>query len=385
MRTICKLEAMDEIIADIYHAAAGTKAWGVSLTRIVSTLGLRGAQMVGVNGDTGAITFSHASEQVPSESELEYVRTYHGVDPRIGPLLKSTVGNWLFDQDEFADALAVSNAYYRELLIPFGARYSASVKLLQGSGEVVLLAFLSDLGAEGFTPACREALQSISFHLREAAAIYQKTRRLTTSAMAGTEMLHRMARPAMLIALDRSMNYMNKAAKRYIDEGDALLLAGDRLTALHRASDDQLAIAFQAITKDVNKELALGALGSAPQRRTLRLGRRQGPAEAVLSLTPFAPSQSMYAFGTQPLVLVVVHDHRTQIAPDIMLWEAAFNLTPALARVGLALFHGSTIAQAAAALQIAATTVKSHLKELYKKTETSGQVQLVAVLEALQG
>ena len=93
----------------------------------------------------------------------------------------------------------------------------------------------------------------------------------------------------------------------------------------------------------------------------------------------------MYAFGTKPLVLTQVHVPRAQTAPDILLWEAAFNLTPAQARVGLALYQGKTIAQAAAELQIAQTTFKSHLKELFGKTETTGQVQLVAVLGTLQG
>lgn len=375
---------MNEIIADIYHAAAGTKPWNVPLTRITRDLDLIGCQMIGVSTLHGSVLFSHASDEAPSGIELEYVRKYHALDPRVPLAFGGTVGELIFDQDVFEPDVLASHPYYSEFLIPYGGQFSVSCRLAELDGEAVLLACISRYGDAGFTERRRQYIQEIRFHLREAAGIYQKTRRLTTAAMAGTEILHRMARPAMLLGLDRSLNFANEAAKRFMDEGDTLLLAGGRLTALHAASDDRLAIAFQAIGNDVERELALGAQGRAPERRIVRVGRRQGPAEAVLSLTPFAPAQSMNAFGTQPLVLVIVHDYRNQTSPDIMLWAAAFNLTPAQARVALALYQGKTTAQAASELQIAQTTVKSHIKELFNKTETSGQTQLIAVLGALQ-
>ena len=373
---------MHEIISDIYHAAAGTKSWAVVLTRITRDLDLLGCQMIGVSTVRGAVLFSFASDDAPSGIELEYIRKYHALDPRVPMVLGRETGEWVYDQDVFDLEILTTSSYYADLLIPYGGQYSASVKLVGGDDETVFLACMSKYGDVGFTSHHRQYIEALAFHLREGAGLYQRTRRLTTSAMAGTEMLHRIPRPAMLLGPDRTMHFMNEAAKRFIDGAGILFLAGDRLAALHGASDNELAITFQSIGEDIKSELVLGGL---PKRRTLRLGRRQGPAAAVLSLTPFAPTQSMYAFGTKPLVLTQVHVPRAQTAPDILLWEAAFNLTPAQARVGLALYQGKTIAQAAAELQIAQTTFKSHLKELFGKTETTGQVQLVAVLGTLQG
>ena len=58
---------MHEIIADIYHAAAGSKPWGDVLTRITQELDLKGSQAVGVSTGNGAVLFSHASAGVPSD------------------------------------------------------------------------------------------------------------------------------------------------------------------------------------------------------------------------------------------------------------------------------------------------------------------------------
>jgi hypothetical protein len=127
---------MDQIIADIHHAAAGKKPWADALTGITRKLGLKGSQAGGVSTVNGAVLFSHASAGVPTETELEYVRTYHGDDPRIPLLLKSSEGDWLYDQDVFDTGMATTNPCYRDLLIPYGARYSASAKLLERNGKV---------------------------------------------------------------------------------------------------------------------------------------------------------------------------------------------------------------------------------------------------------
>ena len=82
--------------------------------------------------------------------------------------------------------------------------------------------------------------------------------------------------------------------------------------------------------------------------------------------------------------MLIVHEQARQAAPDLMLWEAAFDLTPAQARVALELFMGHTVAQTAGSLQVAQTTVRSHVKELLAKTGTSRQAQMLVALGNLQ-
>lgn len=368
---------MQEIIADIYHAAAGTKPWSYALARITRKLDLMGSQFVGFSTGDGAVLFSHADDGAPAEAELEYIRTYHVQDPRLPLLYDRVPGQWLYDQDVFSLDIAVTNPYYRELLIPYGGRHSASAKLFVQDGEAMLIAFMSHLGDVGFSEERREFLKPIAFHLCQAASIYHKTRKLITSAFAGTELLHRMPRPALLLGPDRQLTFMNAKAEEYLAQNRSLLFARDRLVAIEKMVDNDLEAAFGGIAEDI-------ANGGTPKRRVVRLPGRHGVLGSALSLTAFVPSKSMYAFGTRNQILLIVHDRAAKAAPDMMLWEAAYNLTPSQSRVALEIFLGHDIKEAAESLKIARSTVKSHLKELYWKTETSRQSQLILALASLQ-
>ena len=368
---------MNEIIADIYHAAAGTKTWVAALTKITQALGLVSCQIVGFSTPQGAALFSHASAESPSEAELEYVRTYHRVDPRFPLVLAGQDGEWLYDEDVFSADRSLTDPYYRDLLIPYGYRHSATTKLYDRDGELIVIGFLSLLGDDGFTAGRRQILEAIAFHLCEAAAIYQKTRKLSASAFMGSELLQRIPRPAMLLGVDRSMTFMNDKAKQYVAERGSLFMVRDRLTALDKKTDERLTTAFSQIDEEVLK-------GGLPRRRVARLGTRDGSPYAAFSLIPFVPSLSMYAFGLQLQVLLIVHEHSIKAEPDVMLWEAAYELTPSQSRVALELFRGTTLPSIAKTLKIAQTTVKSHLKDLYKKTGTSRQAELVSALASLQ-
>lgn len=366
----------EDTIAGIYQAAAGTRAWSQVLGDITGKLGLLGCQFVGFSTTDGAVLFSHANHDAPIDAELEYIRSYHTLDPRLPLLQERAPGDWLYDEDVFDADIVVTNAYYRDLLLPYGGRYSASAKLFVQDGEAMLIGFMSRLGDAGFTSERRAFLQVIAFHLCQAAAIYQRTRKLTTAAFAGTELLHRMPRPALLLETDRVLAFMNEKAKDYLAQNKVLLLVRDRVAALDKATDADLATAFHAIGRDI------GA-GGEVQRRIIHLPGRNGDAGGAISLTAFVPSQSMYAFGTRTQILMLVHARSAQTAPDMLLWEAAFNLTPSQSRVALEMFLGRDIKEAAESLQIAQSTVKSHLKQLYWKTATKRQSQLVLALANL--
>ena len=368
---------MDEVVASIYRAAAGTEAWSHVLSALTAHLGVMGCQMIGISATTGAVLFSHADDGIPSEAELDYVRVYHGVDPRVPLLLEGQPGQWLYDEDVFDEEVTVTNSYYRDLLIPYGARHTASTKLIEADGEIVLIGFLSQLGADAFTGEHREALETLGFHLREAASIYQKTRKLITASFAGAELLDRMNRPAYLLSVGRTVSLMNAAARHTLARADVLSLRRDRLAALDEEGERQFSIAFDDLLQRI-------AAGDTAQRRILRLPGRQGSAASAASLTAFVPKETMYAFGKLPQVLMLVHERTHRSTPDVLLWEAAYALTPGQSRVALAIYRGSTMKEAAQQLQIAESTVRTHLNEVYAKTGTTRQAQLVLALSALQ-
>lgn len=368
---------MNDVISAIYHAAAGTRSWATVLTKITQDLGLLGCQMVGVSASQGAVLFSYASDDAPSDIEIEYVRNYHARDPRLPLVLGSKDGVWVFDQDAFGPRTLTEDPYYRDLLIPYGGQFSATSKLTTQGDRLVLLGCMSKAGDPGFGNDRRQYLHAIADHLREGAGIYLRTRQIASAAVVGAELLRRMPRPALLLSEDRRVTFKNALADAYLAEAKTLFMSGDRLTAYDSQTDIELETAFRAMG-------ATPAQGAIPLRRIVRTVSRFGGRGAVLALTAFVPDTSMFAFGSQPQVLMIMHDQGLNAVPDVLLWEAAFDLTPAQSRVALELFRGRTIAEAAVALNICPSTLKTHLKDLFKKTGTSRQSQLMSVFSSMR-
>src|SRR5690606_27931780 len=92
------------------------------------------------------------------------------------------------------------------------------------------------------------------------------------------------------------------------------------------------------------------------------------------------------------LLLATVHARLRQVArirsagpvdgtdTDTATLSASYCLTPAEARIALALIEGKQLAQIAAYFDISRTTVAFHMRNIFQKTRTSRQAELVALL-----
>lgn len=369
----------DAAVAAIYRAASGLEPWTDALGSLVSSLEpLLGCQLVCVNLASRGIVFSHASLASPPEAEIEYVRAYHAVDPRIPHLLGGRTGDWFFCQDHFDEAAAAREPYYRDLLIPYGGRYSAAAKLHESEHETVLFAFLSRLGRGPFSDERRRQIEALGFHLREAVQIYLRNRQLAKAATMGAQLIERLPRAAFLVDPDRRITFANSRAESLMQAGTPFLAASDRLRALDSALDAQLAQAIAELAREAAER-------PIPSRRLVRLaGDGRAPAGAVC-LTAFAPESCMRAFGDLMQVLLTVHERGASTEPDLALWQAAFDLTPAQVRVAREIFLGHTPKEAARSLMVSSTTVRTHLLGLFEKTGTRRQAELVRALAAIVG
>lgn len=364
---------IEQAIAAIYRAAAGATSWDEALSLLSDHLRILGAQMIGVDVATGAVTFSHASKRIPSEAEIAYVRTFHRVDPRVPLALPKPAGEWLYDQDLFPDEVAQTNTYYRDLLIPTGGRYTAGAKLCQHEGEITYIAFLSYADPAGFSAPQREFIGQIGYHLQEAAVIYKRARRLSTMAAAGEGLVRRMGHPTFVLSAGARIEIVNDRGRDFLTQGHGLASAAGVLTASHPVVQCKLSSTLAAMFR------CSGGHG----RRVLRIGSAAGNTRFVLSLTPFAPAETMFAFGVEPRVLAIVHAVDEKGSPDPMLWEAAFDLTLAEAQVAMHLTRGQSVKQIAARRGVSVPTVRTQVRALMDKTGSRRQVDLVARLLAV--
>ncbi len=91
----------------------------------------------------------------------------------------------------------------------------------------------------------------------------------------------------------------------------------------------------------------------------------------------------MSAFGSIPVAMITMHQVGRRNALDPVIAAEAFDLTPAEAKVAVALAHGDTPVDVAQQRNVALSTVRSQAKSAYLKIGVSCQSDLVRVLMEL--
>jgi DNA-binding CsgD family transcriptional regulator len=82
----------------------------------------------------------------------------------------------------------------------------------------------------------------------------------------------------------------------------------------------------------------------------------------------------------RPAVWVLINDPRRPTGPPVPHLQALFKMTPAEARLAIRLATGETLRAAAGELGITYGTARTRLTQLFRKTNTQTQGQLIRLL-----
>lgn len=122
-------------------------------------------------------------------------------------------------------------------------------------------------------------------------------------------------------------------------------------------------------------ELASGAVKVAP--KAIRLDASERPA-CTMTILPLRPRHTPF-FGHRPLALVLLRDPSyPAVAIDIL--RDLFGFTRMEAFVAAALARGHELPRIAGDLRIGIATVRTHLKQVLLKTDTTRQPEAVATI-----
>lgn len=129
------------------------------------------------------------------------------------------------------------------------------------------------------------------------------------------------------------------------------------------------------------RELVDAALGRAdkPTRDTgiMTVSRPSGRQPLALLVTAMRANDSA---EESPMAVVFVRDpeHRWEVPAQVL--QELYDLTPAESRVAIELVNGSSPKEVARTFNVSVNTVRNQIKQTYRKTGTSRQAQLVALM-----
>ena len=170
-----------------------------------------------------------------------------------------------------------------------------------------------------------------------------------------------------------SVLHANRAADALLSAGSLVTVTGGVVQARAPSAAGELRTAISLAARN---ESTLGGSGLA-----IRLTDPDVPAifAHVLPLTGSELRTRLQPSAAAAIFIGALPDEED--AADIM--TAAFNLTPAEKRVLAGLLAGRTLAETAAALDVAQTTAKSQLERIFSKTGVSRQADLILLATRL--
>ena len=277
----------------------------------------------------------------------------------------------------YTDQEKETSAAYNEFRRVNGTQNSLFMALdgLDGCGIVLSFGNSTERGGWGHDQI--QAIRRLAPHLRQFARVRRKMANAEALGASLAELLEN--RGLGIIQLDRHGRILeaNDRARDILLKRDGLRDGEGVLAARIRGEDAQLQ---RLLAQALPPYGVQGAGGS------MRITRRKTQAPLVLEIHPVRGMGTDHlAWEVGALVVVVDPAARLRVDPDLA--AAVLGLTPTESRVAVALATGQTVAGIADALDCAQSTVRTHLKRVYRKQGIRKQtelVQRVLSLEALR-
>ena len=360
----------DRIVNLLYLAGAGSIRWDEVLTEIARSLGIMGTQIIAVDKRLGSIIYSFEGGSFDPQFAVDYIREYHQCNPRLDLAVRLKPGEWMHCQEHFNDSYVAADRFYQDFYIPYGARYLSGTKLIDTENVMVLFGAMLAVGGQPLQPVAQEVLERLREHMVSALKLFDELRTKQVELQVGRMIVQRLRQPVALIDSSRGIRHLNEAAEEFLQQSVHVYRADNSLRCRH--ADDETRMLEEI------RSLLIPQFNTVDQNRTvLRLSTDSSQAPTLLMLSAIEPAKTQQAFGNMPLAMVTFHQVGKSQQLDPIIAAEAYNLTPAEARVAVALADGQTPAQIAKARSVALSTIKTQIKTAYVKMGIRSQAELV--------
>ncbi len=307
----------------------------------------------------------YGGESMTQQNESDYVDYYRTIDPRTNMMEDAAVHEWRFCHDYLNRQFVDRNEFYQDFLIPNAARYSMGAWVDETKPQHTVIGVLRMVGHSQFDETERMAAQRFSGHLQRALRLQRHTQSLHTKADLGARAIDALALSMLIVDGKGAILHLNAGAERLLNSRvSGLTGKAGHLSTAHPANKNRLAALITAATGHP-------AVGGA-----MFLG---GEQTRQVFVTPL-PAASPFAQDWQtPLALVLVLESGNNMSA-LQLQGTLYNLSPAELRVAAALLAGKSPEEYALEAGVTMNTVRTQLKNLFQKTGTRRQSELVAVL-----
>lgn len=346
------------VIDRLYEAAVAPGFWPNALTQVATAAGTEhGVVFVA----SPHLTRAWASEATQPIVQEFWADGWVNRNMRTPVMLAWEDPAFIRDTDAFSPGWLEADQLQRDFLVPRGLGREVATAISLPSGHAMVFSIHFPLKGPPVPDETLHVLNTLRPHLARASVVATTLAEAEISAT--IRALDILGVPCAVIGAAGRVLGCNELLAR---DPRIVLRAGNRL-ALRSASG-------RALLEDIIARADAGL----PEVLSLLLPAEEAVPVAVMHVVPLkGTARDRLDDG---LHLVVLTESSSRNVPSVEFLKALFDLTPAEARLARELVRGSTLPEAAQAAGKSHETMRSHLKNLLRKTGTARQAELVGIL-----
>ena len=380
MDSMPNLPQFSALVATLYEAAADPRQWPRFVDDFYTMM----------NATRGCLTSRACDPELASvvlqgytEPEVRAYSDYfwkHDIVLEAGLQTMTERPQWIGDLAEILptrelEASEIYNDYYRSLKMHHSACMMVGVT---GPYAALGLSVWRPRSSGAFSLDEIRLLELLEPHLRQAFLLQARLTGLRSQATTFEQALKAASVAVIALRSDGRILATSEAAEAALKRGESLLRRGSRLHAVNPEKDRSLQhlihgaiLAGQVALDELNDNL--------PQRKTSLLLPQSGKTRGLqVQVLPARPAGVLSAVPLAALIFIAdpgqVPATRAQTLRDL------YRLSPLEARLADLFLQGLELKQAADELRLTYENVRFHLKQIFRKTNTSRQTELLRLL-----
>lgn len=349
----------------IYEAAFVPEIWPTVLGRIAETADTASGAMLIVDRQK---TPMFSSTPNIAETLEAFSRTSHWyTNPPLMRLRRRRYAGFLEVSDFLEADVAAGDAFHTDNMRRIGAAWQVGSVVDMPDGGLVAFTFERAQGKSNFSSRELAYFDVLRPHLARAGMMGMRLN--LQRAEASVAAMQALSIPAAIVG-----------------RGGAVIAVNDlfeTLSAIIRPSAfGRLSLANREASKLLQEALSETSAQAMPIRSIPVAGPER--QNLVLHVLPLRRSASDMLSHGSALLTVTGYSAGANVPPDAVL-RGLFDLSAAEAGVAAGLASGLSLADIAAGRRITIATARTHLAQIFRKTCTNQQAQLVALLKGVTG
>jgi DNA-binding CsgD family transcriptional regulator len=356
------------VVDGFYAAALDPDRWPATATQLAGCFGSESTAIHVRTGDYGDVTWRVTTANYDCTARQEYAAHYCRLDP-FANAIRANRSPGIFAGHELVDPEAFRRSeIYNDYCRRIGIFHSLGAGLNLGSSTKLMLGIHRPIEREDFDAEHRKGLEVVLPHLSRAVQISSLLVTTDRKQRLACEMFGMLTVAAIIVDAKGNVIDANQVADRLLASGDGLTVRHAKLTACdpHQAASLLRTIAAASVA----------AAGEVTSPGDVLLVCRAGKRPLTVLVAPFQRVCDI-GWAADASAIVLINDPEARPPPPSAALAKLYGLTPAEARLLEALLQGERLGEYAGRTGISTNTANTQLKQIFAKTGTNRQADLM--------